>query len=221
MAFRFLDGKDGDVSDDAAAKAQVLVVGDEATGDPEVARAFSDVKLFRSWAETSPIAERVDAVYRTLEQEVLPQRASEKWIEQMQTLALKRKQDDIAALAELARVDIRDEELAKLTMIERTPLTPVTFDPIILWDRRIEVEPPTGAPQDSRTSTMFIPPGWWPWLGWVGWDNRASSARVFALNILCDGAWFGGRWLWLIGFNMLLNLDRVFFDRMATSVISF
>ena len=43
---------------------------------------------------------------------------------------------------------------------------------------------------------------------------------MFGVNILCDGAWFSGRWLWLIGINMLLNLDRVFFDRMTTSVIS-
>ena len=67
---------------------------------------------------------------------------------------------------------------------------------------------------------MFIPTGWWPYLGWVGWDNRARSARVFGVNVLCDGSWFGGRAIWLIGFNMLINLDRLGFDRMATSVIS-
>jgi hypothetical protein len=64
--------------------------------------------------------------------------------------------------------------------VNRTPLTPQIFDPMFLWDRRIEVEPPQGAPQDSRTSTMFIP-----------------------------RSWFGGRQAWLIGFNMLLNLDHL------------
>jgi hypothetical protein len=216
-----LDGRDGDVPEDAAAKARVLVVGEQATGDAELGRAFRDPKSFRAWADTSPIAEQVDGVFKTLEEQVLPQRGNEDWVGKVQGLALERKQADMAALAELAGVDIRDEELVKLAMLDRTPLTPQTFDPVFLWDRRIEVEPPQGGPQDSRTSLMFIPPGWWPFLGWVGWDNRARSVRVFGLNILCDGAWFGGRWLWLIGFNMLLNLDRVFFDRMATSVISF
>src|SRR5262245_59860241 len=95
VAFRFLDGEGRDVPDDVAAKSPVLLVGDEATGDPEVALAFRDVKTFRAWAETSPIAERVDDVYRTLREQVLPQKANEAWIEKMHTLALTRKQDDV------------------------------------------------------------------------------------------------------------------------------
>lgn len=220
MAFKFLDGRDGDVSDDAVAKYPVLVAGEEATGEPELARVFEDVKSFRGWAEGTAIGERVEAVYRTLEEEVLPQRRDEQWVEQMQSYALERKAADMEAFAKLAGVDVRDEEVARRAMIDRTPLTPGTFDPMFLWDRRIEVEPPQGGPQHGSTQTMFIPTGWWPYLGWAGWDNRARSARVFGVNILCDGAWFGGRWVWLIGFNMLVNLDRLFFDRMTTSVIS-
>jgi len=43
---------------------------------------------------------------------------------------------------------------------------------------------------------------------------------VFGLNVLCDGNWFGGRQAWLIGFNMLLNLDHLSFDRLTSSVIA-
>ena len=221
MAFRFLDGRDGDVSEDALSRYPVLIAGEEATGEPELARVFEDPKEFRAWAESSKVGDRVESVYRTLEEEVLPQQKDEKWIEQMHTLALKRKGADMAAFAKLAGAEsVRDEEVVRRAIIERTPLTPATFDPLFLWDRRIEVEPPQGAPQDSRTQTMFIPTGWWPYLGWVGWDNRARSARVFGVNVLCDGSWFGGRAIWLIGFNMLINLDRLGFDGMATSVIS-
>ena len=220
MALKFLDGRDGDVNEDAIARYPVLVVGEEATGDPELARAFEDVRSFRRWAEGSPIGERVESVYRTLEEEVLPHRRDEKWVQQMQSYALERKAADMGAFAKMLGVDVRDEEVVRRAMTERTPLTPATFDPMFLWDRRIEREPPQGGPEDPRTATMFIPTGWWPYLGWAGWDNKARSARVFGVNILCDGAWFGGRWLWLIGINMLVNLDRVFFDRMTTSVIS-
>ena len=219
MAFKFLDG-DRDVDGDRIARYPVLIAGEEATGDPELARVFTDVKSFRAWAEGTPVGERVEDVYRTLEQDVLPHRGDEKWVEQMQTYALERKAADMEAFAKMLGVDVRDEEVVRRAMTERTALTPATFDPMFLWDRRIEREPPQGGPEDPRTAMMFIPTGWWPYLGWAGWDNRARSARVFGVNILCDGAWFGGRWVWLIGFNMLINLDRLFFDRMATSVIS-
>jgi hypothetical protein len=221
VAYRYLNARDGDVPADGIAEYPVIVVGGDATGDPDLVRVFRQNKEFRRWAAGSPIAETVETVFTTLEKQVLPERATEQWVEKMQTLAMKRKIADLKAFAKLVGGDVRDEEVVRLAMVDRTPLTPRAFDPMFLWDRRIEVEPPQGAPQDARTSTLPIPSGWWPWLGWVGWDNRPRSARVFGVNVLCENGWFGGRWAWLIGLNMLLNLDRIAFDRMASSVISF
>lgn len=221
MPFTFLNSRDGEVSEDELARYSVIVAGDEATGDPDLVRVFQENREFRRWAENSPIGERVNSVFQILEKEVMPQQANEPWIEKMHRLAMKRKISDFRAFAQLVGADVRDEEVIKLAMLERTPLTPSIFDPILLWDRRIEVEPPQGAPQDSRTQTLPIPSGWWPALGWIGWDNRPRSARVFGVNVLCENNWFGGRWAWLVGINMLINLDRLAFDRITSSVISF
>jgi len=58
-------------------------------------------------------------------------------------------------------------------------------------------------------------------LGWVGWDNRARSVRAFGVTVLYDGAWFGGRQAWLSGFNMLMKLDHLLFDRITSSIVTF
>jgi len=56
---------------------------------------------------------------------------------------------------------------------------------------------------------------------WVGWNDRARSVRIFGLNVLCENVWFGGRWAWLIGFNWLMNLSHLLFDRVTSSVIAY
>lgn len=221
MAYSFQDIRGSAVVGDQLARYQVVVAGEDATGDPDLVRVFDDAKAFQKWAGGSPIAEKVATYQQTLQKQVLAERKNEKWVEQMQVLAIKKKQSNVQAFAKLVGENVRSEAVVNHAMVNRTPLTPQIFDPMFLWDRRIEVEPPQGAPQDSRTSTMFIPSGWWPYLGWFGWDNRARSARVFGVNVLCDGSWFGGRQAWLIGFNMLLNLDHLAFDRITSSIASF
>ena len=134
------------------------------------------MRSFRRWAEGSPIGERVESVYRTLEEEVLPHRRARSGLQQMQSYALERKAADMEAFAKMLGVDVRDEEVVRRAMTERTTLTPATFDPMFLWDRRIEVEPPQGGPVNPQTQTMFIPTGWWPYLGWAGWITRAAPA---------------------------------------------
>ena len=69
---------------------------------------------------------------------MLPHRRDEKWVQQMQSYALERKAADMGAFAKMLGVDVRDEEVVRRAMTERTPLTPATFDPMFLWDRRIE-----------------------------------------------------------------------------------
>lgn len=205
---------------DSVPEYGVVVVGEEATGEPELVRLFEDQAQFRKWASTTKVGERVDQVLTTLEKEVLPQQRNEAQIEAMQSLALRRARSNFRAFAKMLGLDPNDEELIRLAMVERTPLTPSIFDPILLWDRRIEFEPPQGGPIDPRTSMLPVGSGWWPVLGWAGWDNRASSARVFGLNVLCEHNWFGGRAAWLFGFNMLLNLYHLGFDRITSSVSS-
>ncbi|MBN1206726.1 MAG: hypothetical protein JXB05_17720 [Myxococcaceae bacterium] len=220
MKFSYVDQRGGTRKQEDLASFEVVIVGQEATDDAELVRVFTDQRQFRRWAKGSPVAERVDRVFATLKRDVLPQRANEPWIQQMQTLALKRARDTFRAFANLRNLKPNDEEVIRLAMIERTPLTPSIFDPILLWDRRIEREPPQGGPEDPRTSFLPVGSGYWPVLGWAGWDNRARSARVFGLNILHEHNWFGGRSAWLFGLNMLLNLEHLAFDRITSSVIS-
>jgi hypothetical protein len=196
------------------------VVGEEATGEPGVVQLFSAQEQFRKWASRTSVGEQVDRVLTTLEKEVLPQQANEAEIERMQTLALRRTRSNFRAFAKMLELEPNDENVIRLAMVDRTPLTPSIFDPIQLWDRRIEFEPPQGGPVDPRTAMLPVGSGWWPVLGWAGWDNRASSARVFGLNILCEHNWFGGRAAWLFGFNMLLNLYHLGFDRKVSSISS-
>ncbi len=221
MTYRFLDNREKEVSSEKLAGYSRIVVGAEATGEEEVVRVFVEDRDFRRWADGSPIGARVAAVYQTLENDMpRQQKENAEWVQQMQTLAMKRKAADFKAFAKLVGAPVNSDEVIKRAMIDRTALTPLSFDPILLWDRRIEHEPPQGGPVDARTRMMPIPTGWWPFLGWVGWDNVPRSARVFGLNFLCENPWFGGRWLCLVGFNMLLNLDRVGFDHITSSVIS-
>ena len=41
------------------------------------------------------------------------------------------------------------------------------------------------------------------------------------MTVLYDGAWFGGRQAWLFGFNMLMKLDHLLFDRITSSIVTF
>ena len=220
MTYSYVDYRGNQREADATADSPFLVVGEEATGEADLVRLFADEKQFRRWADRSPIAERVARLNDTLVREVMPRQVDEPWIEQMQRLGIKQTRANFRAFA--AMLDLRqgDEEVIRRAMIDKTPLTPAIFDPILLYDRRIEVEPPSGGPVDPRTQLLPVMSGFWPVLGWGGWDNRARSARVFGLNVLCDGNWFGGRQAWLIGFNMLLNLDHLSFDRLTSSVIA-
>jgi hypothetical protein len=221
MPFTYIDEKGSKREEDAVGEYDVVVVGEEATGDADLVRVFRDQKGFHRWAAKSPIAERVKTFDTTLAKQVMPEQANEKWIEQMQRLGLRRGRDGFRAFAGLLDKDPKDEEVIRLAMIDKTPLTPLIFDPILLYDRRIEFEPPQGSPVDPRTSLLPVMSGFWPVLGWGGWDNRAKSARVFGLNVLCENNWFGGRQAWLIGFNMLLNLYHLNFDSITSSVAAF
>ncbi|QSQ25918.1 hypothetical protein JY651_13720 [Pyxidicoccus parkwayensis] len=220
MAFKYVDRRGAMRKQEDLANFEVVLVGQEATGAPDVVRVFTDQRQFRRWAKDSRVTERVDQVFATLKRDVLPERENEPWVQQMQTLALKRTRETFRAFAALRGLKPNDEEVIRLAVLERTPLTPSLFDPILLWDRRIEVEPPQGAPQDPRTNSLPVGSGYWPVLGWAGWDDRARSARVFGLNILHEHNWFGGRSAWLFGLNMLLNLEHLAFDRLTSSIIS-
>ncbi len=198
----------------------IVVAGADATGDQDLVLAFPDDQEFRRWADTTEQAEHVARVLETLENEVLPQRFDEQWIEQMQRLALARGREGFEAFAGLLDLDPRDDEVIRLAMIDRTPLTPSVFDPVLLYDRLIERLPPTSSPVDPRTAWFPIPSGFWPDLSWCGWDNRARSVRVFGMTVLFKNLWFTGRSAWLFGFNGLFNLDTLYADRTTSSIIS-
>jgi len=199
---------------------QVVVAGEELTRDPGVIRVFADNTQFAKWIGDTEQGARVRGILDVVKRGVPRARRDEAWIEEIQRLAFKTARSTLQGFAKTLERDVKDEEVIRLAMVERGPLTPKVFDPMLLYDRRIEREPPTGAPEDPRTSWLPVWSGFWPDLGWPGWNDRARSARVFGLNILCENTWFGGRWAWLIGFNMLLNLYHLNFEAKASSVIS-
>jgi len=204
-----------------AMKYPTIVAGADMTGDPEVIQVFQSNDDFAQWADRTKYGEDVRKILDLLHDAVLPQRKNETWIQQMQQFALERTYTNLKDFAKATGHSSIDEEVILKIMGEHTPLTPKMLDPVFLYDREIEREPPTGPPEDSRTQLFIVPSGWWPDLGWVGWNDRARSVRVFGLNVLCENTWFGGRWTWLFGFNGLFNLRYLGFDLITSSVISF
>jgi hypothetical protein len=211
---------DQPVAPDEATKYPTMVAGPEFTGELEVVRVFQSNDDFSKWAERTAHGDKVHEILRLLRIEVLPERKNEAWIEQMQRLALNRARENFAEFAKLLNRSPFDEEVIRKAMVERTPLTPKMFDPIFLYDREIEHEPPAGPPEDPLTSSFIVPSGWWPDLGFVGWNDRARSVRLFGVNVLCEHNWFGGRWCWLSGFNGFINLNHLGFDQITSSVIA-
>lgn len=199
---------------------QAVVAGADVTGDPNVVRVFTSNAQFAKWIGDTEHGVKVRRALQIVKTDVPKAREDEAWLRQVQTLALKNARSTFQAFAKTLERDPRDEEVIRRAMVDRTAFTPKVFDPVLLYDRRIEREPPTGAPEDPRTSWLPVWSGAWPDLGWVGWNNRARSVRIFGLNVLCDGQWFGGQWIWLVGFNGLMNLHNLNFEAKASSAIS-
>jgi hypothetical protein len=215
----YLDN-DNKIDSRTAIKFPVLAAGTELTGEPEVIRVFQSNTDFSKWADRTSHGEQVREVLRVVNDEVPKEQENAAWVKQIQQLALKSTNANFRAFAKLLGRDPRDEEVIRLSMVERTPLTPKIFDPALLYDRIIEHEPPTGAPEDSRTNLLPVPSGFWPDLGWVGWNDRAMSGRFFGLTMLCQNTWFGGRSAWLAGLNTLLNLRWLGFEKITSSIIA-
>ncbi|MBC7771945.1 MAG: hypothetical protein H7210_05585 [Pyrinomonadaceae bacterium] len=204
-----------------AMKFQVIVAGSEITGKEDVILVFHTNEEFSKMAAQTRYGDQVQGTLQLIREKVLPERKRAALIQRMHRLALQHKEASFREFAELLDKDPKDEEVIRMAMLDRTPLTPNLFDPMLLYDRAIEREPPTTSPQDPRTAWLPIPSGFWPDLGWVGWNDRAQSVRFFGMNILCQHKWFGGRWAWLFGFNGLLNLSHLGFARITSSVISY
>jgi len=218
-AFTYLKG-DQTITRESAQAYSVIVAGNDILGEPNLARVFESNDAFSEWADRGPYGEKVREIIRIVRNEVPKERRNEEFIRKIQTLALKQQNAAFRGFADVLGKDPRDGEVIRRAVINRTPLTPKLFDPVLLYDRLIEHEPPQGAPEDPRTSMLPVPSGFWPYLGWVGWNDRARSVRIFGVNVLCENAWFGGRWGWLIGFNGLFNLNHILFDRVASSAIA-
>jgi hypothetical protein len=216
----YLNG-DQKITREAALKFPTIVYGPDILGDPGHVRVFESNDAFSTWASSGKFGEQVRQVLQTVRDDVPKERANEALIQQLQEFALTEQDKSFRAFAKMIGKDARDEEVIQRSMIKRTPLTPKVFDPVLLYDRLIEREPPTSSPEDPRTNLLVVPSGFWPNLGWAGWNDRARSVRIFGVNVLCENSWFGGRWGWLIGFNGLLNLWHIGFDRNASSAICF
>jgi hypothetical protein len=207
-----------------AAMYPVMAFGEELTKTAEAIRIFKDDDEFRKWAEKTVHADKIRAALRDLEEKVYPEQKNEAWIEQVQTSGLNLAQQNFNAFAKLLEKPPRDEEVIRKAMIDRTPLIPKLFDPIILYDREIEHVPPTGGPVNPNTCMLIVPNGFWPNLNWVGWNDRPRSIRIFGVVALCENYWFnlfGGRWCWVAGFNGLLNLRHMAFDKITSSIMAF
>ena len=172
--------------------------------------------IFRRRSTGSPIGAKVASYPETLQKQVLTERKNEKFVQQMQVLAIRRKQSTVRGFANLLGEDVRSEAVVNHAMINRTPLTPQAFDPVFLWDRRIESSRRTVRRRiRGRARCSSRRAGGRSRLGRLG-QPRPQRSRLRR-----DGSLRRGLVRRPVGFNMLMKLDHLLFDRITSSIVTF
>jgi hypothetical protein len=220
MAIRYkYNGRDVDQA--ALQTHPVVATGPDLAGDRDTVYLFDNEQDLLAWGRDQPvIAEKAAKLIRSIEVEAPDAYRNSAELERVQKLAISRTRTNMEEFAQLHRLNLNDEETI-LRAMNRSSFQPRVFDPVIFYDRLIEREPPTSAPEDPGTAMLFLPGGLRPDLGLFGWSDRARSARIFGAVCIIDPTWFGtkgGKRAWLFGFNFLLNLNHVGMDRVTSSV---
>jgi hypothetical protein len=210
-AFRFVGPQGNQLSAEAGHKARHMIVG-EGLPAADLAMCVDNDEDFVAVARTLPAWPRIESALENLRKtEELHQSMDEAEIRAHQERVIAHVRRGIADLA--TTMDLHEQHDAVLTRaaLGRPPLEPPIFDPLLMYDKPFATSPPVAAPEG--TSSLPLPTGTWPVLGWFGWDNRARGVRIFGGAVLNTNPWFlFGRSVWVMGLNGLIPLAPLGFD---------
>jgi hypothetical protein len=217
-AFRFIDVGGEEISPKAGRAARHVVIGEGLPG-PDVALCADD-EGFEAAARKLPGWPRIEQARADLRRtEELRHSVGEEEIQAQQVRVISHVRRGIADLAAAMNASEEDEEVLLRAAKGRPPLEPPVFDPLLMYDMPFTTSPPLAAPEGTKS--LPLPTGTWPVLWWFGWDDRARGVRIFGNAVLCDNPWFFGRFLWLTGFNGLIPLAPVGFDKVVSAAQCF
>ena len=184
------------ISAEDASAFPVLASGPDLT-PPNTTIAFSSMESFARWGRTTKYAESIQETLLQISkvQERERDKASVERIQARQKLIVERYAQDLLELAKHMELEVGSMELFEAASSKADPLQLPIFDPVGLSDT-------TDPWKWTIPFRDWLPlgGGWWPDLGWFGWNDRAVSGRVSGLAAFCEHTWFRGRWLWLAGF---------------------
>jgi hypothetical protein len=193
-----------------AAQKSIMVVGDFLPSEA-IALTFDSNVEFHKWLEYSKHAEQYYRIEKTIE--VLRQRehAADQSRAQRRLRAtvdrVTRELKEFAADFDLDP-DVAGYELFLKATVERDPLEPPIFDPVILFEN-------AGARGAWLPISDLV---YFPDLRWIGWNDRASSVAVFGSGCLFQDVWFGGPRLYFWGAPWAFNLAEFGWNDRASSV---
>lgn len=190
-----------------AQKASVILYDAD---DPDVAQVFTSAAGLRAWSEKSRHAERLARV------EDLARRAK-KYKDNDNDAAMKRQASvtkrltsELKKLSSSTGLPVESMELFRKATVDFDPLMGPVFDPAIIHQhingggRLLPFDPGISCPN----------------LGWLGFDNIASSVTWMGVVSLWAGYWFGGaRLLLTSAIPTRVNLTAFGFNDVASSLI--
>lgn len=205
---RFLrDGKRATLED--AQKAPLIVAG---TPD-NVVRLFASQSAFRSWADKSEYAEKIDEIQKLVARARKYKNADNTAAMKLQQSRTKRITKDLKELARSSGLSLNSEALFKKAAIDYHPLEGPIFDPAILYEH-INLR--------GRFLPLMSGVGY-PDLSWYGFNDIASSVTRIGWVILWEHVWYFGQQLFLAapqwGQKVGANLTTFGFNDVASSAI--
>jgi hypothetical protein len=197
------------VSREEAAEAPIVVAG-SGLPDQGSGYVFDTDDEFYGWVREvgqSEIVARLDeATEKGREQE---NHVDEARLEAWQRKRIDRITDDLNDLAQLYGLPVGSSELLRKATIEADPLIGPVFHSFVLFD-------------DTTCGGAFRPiTGLMPKFGWIGFNNRASSANGFGSAVLFSRYWFKAKKLYLFSIASCLSLHDLSYDNMASSAVVF
>jgi hypothetical protein len=206
----------GVISPEAAREYPILVRSTGTLHGPALITCHADRNSLNEWALSCAEGAAIRQTLAVLDSVKSARESQSIELERIQKAIVDHTRLGMERFAEALEPGCSRDEVETRSMSARSHLEPSIFDPILFYDKPFETSPPTGAPENS--STLPLPTGSWPSLGWFGWDNRPRSARVFGGAWLFENDWFGGRSAYIMGYNGLIPLAPLFFDQTVSSV---
>lgn len=177
----------------------VLVAGVDLPGGGNVVHVHESEAAFQKWAQKTRYGAEVTSS-----------------IQAIRRARSERKEDDPAFRQRLEEEDRRVrqgiQDLARKTGLPWPSADLMVrahgniVDSVFLWDQA----------NYQGEWRIFNIPGL-PDFGWVGWNDRTSSASGLGIGALYTDPWYGGRALWLLGIFFLSNLAEIGFDNSLSS----